>query len=206
MIENFKEEDVDESKISVLEDDLGKIKTMKNKYQDDIEDFIEKYMDSAPAAEIKELQTWEAEVTDIGNTVKEHAKKIRNRKEELFPSPKPVYYKETNHSHIFISERNLEVQEKIVKVQRQIVEGKLEEASLFPDNFKGKNSLDLKVMDLKLQEHTLQEMQEVVQAKQEGRQPYLFLEDTDMLISECNSLCERIQKAHVNVQTVIFSS
>ena len=162
MMKNFMVEDVDKGRISVLEDDLGKIKTIKNKYQDDIEDFIEKYMDSAPAAELKELKNWETEVADIGNIVKEHAKKIRNRREELFPSPKPVYYGQRSHSQIFISERNLEVQEKIVKVQRQIVEGKLEEASLFPDKIQGKYSLEIKVMDLKLQEHTLKEMQEAV--------------------------------------------
>ena len=94
--ENFKEEDVDENRIPVLEHDLSEIKTLKNKYQDEIEDFI-------------------------GKIVKEHAKKIRNRKEELFPSPRPVYNEERSQSFRIISERNVELQERIVKVQKQIV-------------------------------------------------------------------------------------
>ena len=56
-------------------------------------------------------------------------------------------------------------------------------------------------MDLKLQEHSLRELQEAINAQQEGRQPNFFLEEADLLTAECYILIERIQKEHSNVHT-----
>ena len=61
-------------------------------------------------------------------------------------------------------------------------------------------------MDLKLQEHSLRELQEAINAQQEGRQPNFFLEEAELLSAECNILIERIQKEHGIVQTVIVPS
>ena len=49
-------------------------------------------------------------------------------------------------------------------------------------------------MDLKLQEHSLRELPEAINAQQEGRQPNFFLEEADLLTAECYILMRGFRK------------
>ena len=111
-MDEFLEEDVCASRIPVLERDLGEIKRMKNAYQDGVQDFLDQYTDLVDDPSV--LDRWKTDVIEIGNDVKNHAKKIRDRREVLFPSVQ-----------LSVNEqRSLEIQEATLKLQELTLDEK----------------------------------------------------------------------------------
>ena len=105
-MDEFTEEDVTTSRVTVLERDLDRIKEMKNEYQDGVEDFLEEYNELVD--DVSVLVRWRADVSAIGREVKEHANRIRAKKESLSPTSQ-------------LSEmemRSLEIQEAALKLQQ----------------------------------------------------------------------------------------
>ena len=82
-------------------------------------------------------------------------------------------------------------------MDKKLLEEELKEIALSPDQLTvhDQNSLDLQVMALRLHKHTLQEMQEAFTSKQQGRKPNFFMPNTNLLLAECNILCDKIIKA-----------
>ena len=72
-----------------VESYLDHIRKLKNNYQDDIEDFVEQYIEVLEIPNV--LDEWTKEVMDIANIVKRHADKIRTRALQVSarPPPKP---------------------------------------------------------------------------------------------------------------------
>ena len=98
---------------------LDHIKKLKNEYQDEIEEMVDMF--SPVLADPEVLDKWTQEVKDIGIFVKKHALRLRNRNEELFPTPRTVSFEE----------RSLELQEKIVDLAKQNVEVIVKQAAQF---------------------------------------------------------------------------
>ena len=111
-VEEFTEEDVCASRIPVLERDLSEIKKLKNEYQDKIEEYIEKYANNT--TEQAELNKWKKEVTEIATYVKNHAKRIRDKKEELFPTTMPTE----------MELRSMAIQEQTLKLKQLSIQEK----------------------------------------------------------------------------------
>ena len=81
-------EDFISSRYSEVETFLGRIKAMKNTYQDEMEDFVEKYIEVVENPQV--LEKWTKEVVNIASIVKKHANKIRIRAQEVAVAAKPV--------------------------------------------------------------------------------------------------------------------
>ena len=83
-------EDFISPRYSEVECYLDKIREMKSDYQDEIEDFIDKYIDFLHNPKV--LDDWLKEVMDVATVVKNHANIIRTRALQLAarPPPKPA--------------------------------------------------------------------------------------------------------------------
>lgn len=111
-MDEFAEDDVCSSRLPVLERDLSEIKRLKNEYQDHVEDYIENYKDEIDDEE--GLERWKRDVQEVGKMVKNHARKIRDKKESLFPTPVLEHHEQ----------RKLELQEQAVKFQELTLQEK----------------------------------------------------------------------------------
>ena len=70
-----------------VETHLAEIKAMRNGYQNEVEDFIDMYLEVSKNPE--ELDKWMLEVKEIGLVVKKHAKQIRSRAFHISASAQP---------------------------------------------------------------------------------------------------------------------
>ena len=106
------EEDVCSSRVHLLEGELGEIKKLKNTYLNGVEDFIERYQHSMHDPRM--IERFKVDIPVVGREVKEHAGKIRDKKEALFPI-----------NQLTASEReSLEIQRATLKLQELIFEEK----------------------------------------------------------------------------------
>ena len=101
----FKEDDINTSRITVMERDLDRISDMKDDYQDDVEDFIEKWRDLIGG--VSGFNQWARDVIAVGEEVKAHADRIRTRA-LLITSSKSASATEA---------RSLEIQEASLKLK-----------------------------------------------------------------------------------------
>ena len=108
-MDDFTEEDVTTSRITVLERDLDRIKELRNQYQDGVEDFIDEYCSYLEGDPANPLDKWKRDVKAIGLEVKAHADKIRSKKESLVPTS----------ILSDVEKRQLEIQEASLKLQEQ---------------------------------------------------------------------------------------
>ena len=92
-----------------MERDLQAIKTMKNDYQDLVEEFLSKY--DGGSFEDSILDQWRADITAVAIIVREHATKIRLKKESICPTPSAT-------------QKGLELQELALKVQQLTLQEK----------------------------------------------------------------------------------
>ena len=76
-LDDFTEDDVCASRLPVLETDLAEIKKLRNQYQDNVEDYMEKYSNMIDDQE--GLEKWRRDVIQVGRDVKNHARRIRDR-------------------------------------------------------------------------------------------------------------------------------
>ena len=111
-MDEFTEDDVCSSRLPVLERDLSEIKKLKNEYQDHVEDYIENYKDLIEDTE--GLERWKSDIKEVGKMVKIHARKIRDKKESLFPTPVLDHHEQ----------RRMELQEQAVKFQELTLQEK----------------------------------------------------------------------------------
>ena len=111
-IDEFPVDEVCASRLSVLERDLSEIKKLKNKYQDLIEDYIEKY--SGNVDDDEGLERWKREIVEIGRYVSRHARQIRDRREQLFPTM----------LHADIEKESIETQKKLVELKELSIKEK----------------------------------------------------------------------------------
>ena len=80
---------------------------MKNEYQDAVEDFLTKFEGSVE----DNLDAWRSDITAVATIVREHATKIRLKKESICPTPS-------------ITQKSLELQELTLKVQEMTLKEK----------------------------------------------------------------------------------
>ena len=109
---------VDLDRVPRIERDLEVIHQKKEKYQDSVEDFVEKYENLV--VDIRGLDGWRNDVLEIAQQVKDHAKEIWRRKEQICPSSRLNQLEQNN------IERSLEVQELTLKVQQLTLQQKQE--------------------------------------------------------------------------------
>ena len=100
----FVEDDINTSRIKVMEADLARIRDMKDDYQDAIEVFLDMFSDTMGS---RAVDTWNREVSVVGKEVKVHADKIRTRAAQI----SAVAGCSAN------SDRTLEIQEATLKLQ-----------------------------------------------------------------------------------------
>ena len=101
----FKEDDINTSRITVMERDLDRISDMKDDYQDDVEDFIEKWRDLIGG--VSGFNQWARDVIAVGEEVKAHADRIRTRALQITSSK----------SASATEARSLEIQEASLKLK-----------------------------------------------------------------------------------------
>ena len=106
-MDEFVEDDINTSRISVMERDLDRISDMKDNYQDGVEDFIDRYRDIIDEPSV--LVRWTQDVSAIGQEVKAHADKIRT---------KAAVVMSTNSRSLEIQEAALKIQELSLKEQQ----------------------------------------------------------------------------------------
>ena len=113
---DLSEEDLSTSRITVLERDLDRIRDLRNQYQDGIEDFLDEYRDiiNDPSVE----QQWMNEVTDIGRLVKDHANRLRTKKEQLHPT---VFFSEAEKKNIELQEKSLKLKEQSLQEKQKVI-------------------------------------------------------------------------------------
>ena len=88
------------------------LKKLKNTYLNGVEDFIERYKHSMHDPRM--IERFKVDISVVGREVKEHAGKIRDKKEALFPI-----------NQLTASEReSLEIQRATLKLQELIFEEK----------------------------------------------------------------------------------
>ena len=110
-INEFTVDDVCASRLPVLEKDLSDIKKLKNEYQDLIEDYIDQYIKESDS---ELCDRWRNEITIVGKLVKDHARLIRDKKEELFPT----------QLLSAVDKRTLEIQEETLKLKQKSLDEK----------------------------------------------------------------------------------
>ena len=101
----FGENDLTTSRIIVMEADLARIRDLKDNYQDAIEVFLDNFADFIGS---EAVNTWNKELSDVGEVVKAHADKIRTRAAQITAST----------GSTVISNRSLEIQEATLQVQQ----------------------------------------------------------------------------------------
>ena len=106
-LEDFTEDDVTTSRISVLERDLDRIKDLRNEYQDGVEDFLDEFEDALADDPSGALDKWRRDLRVIGQEVKSHADKIRSKQQSL----------ESGAGMSELQKRSLQIQEASLKVQ-----------------------------------------------------------------------------------------
>ena len=119
----FKEEDINTSRIQVMERDFDRINDMKDDYQDDVEDFIDKYRNTIQNSSA--LNQWAEEVITVGEEVKDHADRIRTRA-ALISTPRSS---DTEARSLQIQEAALKLQEMSLKEQQHASAEKVREKS-----------------------------------------------------------------------------
>ena len=99
----FGENDLTTSRIIVMEADLARIRDLKDNYQDAIEVFLDNFADFIGS---EAVNTWNKELSDVGEVVKAHADKIPTRAAQIT----------TGSGSTVISNKSLEIQEATLKV------------------------------------------------------------------------------------------
>ena len=172
VIEDFKEEDVVEARLPFIWEDLEQIKQLKNKYLIEVEDLIEKY--TGVVDDPKYLEVWEAEVANIGRVVKQHARKIRDRRSELFP-----------HIAWHVSFGAAELKAKVCDEDCRLV----------------KNFLPVKGQQETVQHQAINHNQPaLIPATQAGLQPDLEIASTSGEVDNSHTLLHRLGKSVHQVQ------
>ena len=123
-MEDFTEEDVVTSRVTVLERDLDRIKELRNQYQDGVEDFIDEYQEYLRADPNNSLDNWQRDVKVIGLEVKAHANKIRSKKESLVPTS---IMSDSEKRSLDIQEKSLKLQELTLKEKQASNSAKVKE-------------------------------------------------------------------------------
>ena len=120
-MDEFSVDDVCTSRLPDLASDLAEIKRQKNEYQDAVDDFVEEY--SGRLDDETVIDDWKREVKDIGRRVKQHAKEIRDRREQLFPT-------------LTGEKKSQEIQKDILAVQQLTLQEKQKKSKLREDDSK----------------------------------------------------------------------
>ena len=107
-MDDFTEDDVSTSRITVLERDLDRIKDLRDEYQEGVDDFIDEFSEALSGDANNPLDRWKADIRVIGKEVKAHADRIRSRKEELQPTSQLSE----------MEKKSLELQEATLKLQQ----------------------------------------------------------------------------------------
>ena len=86
-ISDLVEEDVDSIRIQTVDRDLEKIQEERDNYRSSVEDLLEDFAEELDTAA---RTTWHDSIASLNRDVKEHARKIRTKVNEVFPPMRPL--------------------------------------------------------------------------------------------------------------------
>ena len=112
-ISDLEEGDIDDIQVPTVEGDLKEIQRERDDYRSGVEDFLEDFsneLDTAAKA------SWQASVTSLNKEVKDHAKKIRAKVNEVCPPMRPL--SEFEKTQLEIQMRQLQLLESNANKER----------------------------------------------------------------------------------------
>ena len=100
----FVENDINTSRITIMEADLARIRDMKDDYQDAVEEFLDTFSTTIGVGSI--IETWTQEISAVSEDVKRHADRIRTRAAKVSAAT----------GSTIIGQKTLEIQEASLKL------------------------------------------------------------------------------------------
>ena len=86
-ISDLEEEDIDDIRVPTVEGDLKEIQRERDEYRSGVEDFLEDFSDEIDTAA---KVTWQNSISSLNKEVKDHARRIRVKVNEVCPPMRPL--------------------------------------------------------------------------------------------------------------------